>query len=112
LGEYEPFEGRTSYAELEAGGYYASRIACVEKLNEMRRQARVVVFREVYEGYVVPLGVWVVREAARSAYKKEPKVFNTQKDALDYVQTRVRVSVNEYVKRSRILGQKRLFDFS
>ncbi len=111
LEEYEPFGGRTSYAELEAGGYYASRMACVEKLHEMKRQARVVVFREVYEGYVVPLGVWVVRETARSAYRKEPKVFSTRKEALDYIQTRVRIPLQEYRKRSRILGQKRLFDF-
>ncbi len=111
LEEYEPFGGRTNYAELEAGGYYASRIACVEKLHEMRRQARVVVFREVYEGYVVPLGVWVVRETARSAYKKKPMVFSTQKEALEYIQTRIRIPVQEYRKKSRILGQRRLFDF-
>lgn len=111
LEEYEPFSGRTKYAELEGGGYYASRIACVEKLRDMKRQARVVVFREIYEGYVIPLGVWVVRETARSAYRKKPVVFPAKEEALKYINSRLRVPVSEYKKQSRILRQKRLSDF-
>ena len=65
--EYEPFGGRKTYAEKQAGGYYASRLAAAEYLHRIRRQARVVVFREIYEGYMVPLGAWVVRQTARDA---------------------------------------------
>jgi len=36
LVEYEPFEGRTKYADKEGGGYYAAKIAVCEKLNEMK----------------------------------------------------------------------------
>jgi len=111
LEEYEPFKGRTKYAELEGGGYYASRIACVEKLHEMKRQARVVVFREIYEGYVVPLGVWVVRQTARSAYKNKPHKFATLKEALEHINKRLRLPVSEYRKQSKILGRKTLLDF-
>jgi hypothetical protein len=111
LEDYEPFRGRTNYADLEGGGYYASRIACVEKLKEMKRQARVVVFREIYEGYVIPLGVWVVRETARSAYKNRPIFFSTKEEALKHIDSKLRLPVKEYLKRSKILRQKRLVDF-
>ncbi len=110
--EYEPFAGRTKYAENQGGGYYASRIACLEKLKGMRRQARVVVFREVYEGYAIPLGVFVVRETARHAYGDKPPVrFSTKEGALNYIRGRLRVPMEEYKKKSRILGQKNVFDF-
>ncbi len=112
LEEYEPFRGRTKYADKEGGGYYASRIACTEKLHQMRRQARVVVFREVYEGYVIPLGVFVVRETARKAYLKKPRKFATREEALKYCNSMLRVPVEEYMKQSVILKQKRLEDFA
>jgi len=59
---------------------------------------------------VVPLGVWVVRETARSAYKNK-KEFSTQKEAMDYIKNRLRVPVGEYIKKSVILEQRRLGDF-
>jgi len=108
LVEYEPFKGRSKYAELEGGGYYASRLGVVEALHRMRRQARVVVFREVYEGYMIPLGVWVVRETVRNAFKNKPMVFETQEEALKYIGKRNRIPLTEYIKRSRILKQKRI----
>ncbi|MCK4821619.1 hypothetical protein KA005_37990, partial [bacterium] len=73
--EYEPFKGRTNYANLQGGGYYASRIAIAEGLMHLKRQARVVVFREIHEGYKIPLGVWQVRENVRNAFKKQPEKF-------------------------------------
>lgn len=112
LEEYEPFEGRTRYAENEGGGYYASRVACLEKLKDMKRQARVVVFREVGEGYVIPLGVFVVRETARHAYRDKPPVkFSTEEEALNYIGSRLRIPLSEYIKQSKVLRQKKLSDF-
>jgi len=110
--EYEPFAGRTAYAEQQGGGYYASRIACVEKLAEMKRQARVVVFREISEGYIIPLGVWVVRETARHAYKNQPMKFATKEEALRHIAARIRVPLKEYLSRSKVIGRRTLFDFS
>jgi len=109
--EYEPFGGRTAYAELEGGGYYASRLGVMEGLHAMRRQARVVVFREVREGYVIPLGVWQVRENVRNAMRQGPQKFQTLKEALDCIGKGLRLPVSEYRKRSRILGRKTLMDF-
>ncbi len=106
--EHEPFEGRSHYAELQGGGYYASRIAVVEALHAMRRQARCIVFREVNSGYQVPAGVWQVRENVRAAVKKQPLACSSLSDALEVLGTRLKSPVQEYVSRSRILAQKRM----
>lgn len=109
--EYEPFQGRKAYANLQAGGYYASRLAVIEYLHRIKRQARVVGFREIHEGYTIPLGVWVVREAARKAFLSKPLKFPTPNEALRHIGSRLKTNVNEYVKKSVILKQRRLGDF-
>src|SRR3989338_7015918 len=109
--EYEPFAGRTCYAEKQAGGYYASRLGVVEHLHKIKRQARVVVFREIYEGYSVPLGVWVVRENSRNMFKNPPKGFDLISEALVYIAGRLRHPIGMYLRKSKILRQKRMSDF-
>lgn len=111
LEEYEPFSGRTSYADKETGGYYAARLAVVERLFSMKRQARAVVFREIDSGYTVPMGVWVVRETARNAMNTSPKKFNILKEVFDYLRKELKISLESYLKNSKILRQKRLNDF-
>lgn len=109
--EYEPYTGRTKYAEKEGGGYYAARLPVVEKLHEMRRQARVVSFREIHEGYVIPVGVWEVRENVRQAMKKKPLRFATREEALSHISKQLRIDFREYTKMSTVLRQRRLSDF-
>ena len=64
-----------------------------------------------YEGYTVPLGVWLVRSTAMEAFNNKPVIFDTREEALKYCNSRLRVPIQEYNKRSRILRQKRLQDF-
>lgn len=109
--EYESFKGRTTYADKESGGYYAARIGVCEGLDEMRRQARVVVFREVSEGYVIPVGVWQVRENVRNAFNTTPKIFNTFDEALSHVESKLKIPLSKYKAQSKIFAQKRLLDF-
>ncbi len=109
--EYEPFTGRTKYAAGEGGGYYASRLGIVEYLHRIKRQARVIVFREISEGYNIPLGVWQVRENVRNATSLEPVRFATKKEALAYVSGRIRWPFGMYLQKSKILSQRRLNDF-
>src|SRR3989344_1784542 len=59
--DYEGFKGRTNYASNTVGGYYASRLGALELLNEIRRQASVLVFRFETPDYYLSLGVFVVR---------------------------------------------------
>jgi len=115
--EYEGFKGRTQYAANEGGGYYAARLAVAEALHTLKRQAGVVVFRQIHPQYSVPLGVWVVRETARDAFRQRGERFDTQKEALNYIDARLRaneglrVGIKEFEALSKILRQKRLTDF-
>ena len=99
------------YAINEGGGYYAGRFAVCEALNKMRRQARVVIFREIYDSYIMPVGVWEVRENVRHAFMNKPKKFSTIKDALEDINSRLMHPVEEYVKRSEVLRQMRISEF-
>lgn len=109
--EYEPFEGRSDYAVTEGGGYYAGRFACAEGLAKMRKQARVVVFREIYEGYQMPVGVWELRENVRNAFRNIPERHDTLKSALASIQARLRNGMASYLDKSIVMRQKKLGDF-
>ncbi|MGB2727208.1 MAG: Nre family DNA repair protein [Halobacteriota archaeon] len=115
--EYEGFKGRKRYATEEGGGYYAARLAVAEALHKMRRQAGVVVFREIHPRYFIPLGVWVVRETVRDAFRKRCEKFNTKKEALNHIDSRLRakeglkLGIHDFEAQSVILRQKRLTDF-
>ncbi len=109
--EYEPFEGRSDYAESEGGGYYAGRFGVAEALHKMRRQARSVVFREISEDYNVSLGVWQVRHGVMKAFEKPPLKFNSLREALEHLKTKLKAPISEYLAKSNILRQKTLAEF-
>jgi hypothetical protein len=110
--EYEPFEGRSDYAESEGGGYYAGRFSVAEALaTKLHRQGRVVVFREIYEGYKCPVGVWEIRENVRHAFDNRPSVFPSASEALADISQRLKNPVSAYLAKSQVLGQKRIFEY-
>jgi len=109
--EHEPFFGRTAYAESQGGGYYAARFGVCEALYKMNRQARAIVFREIGTGYDVPVGVWEVRENVRHAFLSQPEKFDTREQALSHLSEKLAVPLKEYMKRSKVLLQRRLNEF-
>ncbi len=109
--EHEGYHGRSTYAEQEGGGYYAARFAVLEALARMRLQAGAVVFREIYEGYIMPVGVWEVRENVRQAFRRGYERFSTLGEALENIGSRLRIPLREYLRRSTLLNQSRLEDF-
>ncbi len=117
LEDYEGFNGRRRYAADEGGGYYAARLAVAEALQKMRRQAGVVVFREIQPSYSIPLGVWVVRETVRDAFRNGGAKFDTREEALEYITSRLqlqqglKIKIGNFKSRSKILRQRRLEDF-
>lgn len=111
LSDTEGHAGRTTYASNTVGGYYAARLAVLEKLYHIRRKASVVVFREVGRGYAIPLGVWQVRENMRAALKLVPRHFEDLMAALRFIGTHLTISLRRYVHQSPLLRQKRLTDF-
>jgi len=62
---------KSGYSPI-TGAYYSARLAVCEYLESVRRCARVLVVRSVSSDYWAPLGVWVVREAARKAMANPP----------------------------------------
>jgi hypothetical protein len=95
----EGFEGRSSYAEI-GGCYYAARLAVSEHLERERRQSKVVIFREAHPGYILPVGVWNVRENVRMALKNEPLKFNKFEEALNYISTKLEIPIKKWIENS------------
>jgi hypothetical protein len=112
--EYEFYDGRTTYSQI-GGCYYSGRLASVEHLNQERRQGGVVILREAHPEYIMPLGVFVVREGVRKTLKNKPLKFNSLKESLNYISKRLDIPINRWIENSNVLRdtlqQKRIIDF-
>jgi len=112
--DWEGHNGRWSYASM-GGCYYSGRLAVAEHLEKVGRQAKAIIFREAYPDYILPVGVWQVRENVRNAMKHKPLRFDTFEEAIDRVMNRLTIGLNHWVSAStllrRTLSQKKLTDF-
>lgn len=108
----ELYNGRSTYAEI-GGCYYAARAMVSDLLKRENRQASVVILREAHPGYIMPMGVWNVREHVRDTIKRQPMHFKTLSDSLSYVSSKLEIPIPIWLKNSTILRylqqQKRLF---
>jgi len=102
MSDWEFFDGRATYASI-GGCYYAARLAVNELLQRERRQAGVSIMREAHPGYILPVGVWNVRENVRSALRTAPKRFATLKDALTHISTIMDIPISRWIRNSSIL---------
>ncbi len=82
--DYETYDGRKSYAEATAGGYYTVRMGVLEKLRELKRQGTVLALRFITDEYTMPLGVWVTLEATRKTMNSKPIQFSSKELMLEY----------------------------
>jgi hypothetical protein len=112
--DWESFEGRTTYASI-GGCYYAARLAVGELLLKEQRQASVVILREAHPGYIMPVGVWQVRENVRNAVRQKPLKYNTLAEALERIGIQFQIPLNQWIKKSSLLQkalfQRRITDF-
>ena len=117
INDYELETGRKKYADNITGAYYAARKEVVEFLYKSRRQACAVVFREICGGYIVPLGVWVIRETVKQALSQgwhgpNIKQHETLGDALQLINQNFKVPLKYWLKASKLVPysktQKRL----
>jgi hypothetical protein len=106
-GDWEGYGGRTTYASI-GGCYYAARLAVCELLMRERRQASVVVLREARPGYIMPVGVWQVRENVRNAVRQPPLKFNTLEEALQRVSGQFHIPIGHWMARSRLITDARI----
>jgi len=112
--DWEGYNGRTTYAEI-GGCYYAARLAVCEHLIKEKRQAKVVVLREAHPGYIMPVGVWQVRENVRNALKQPPLKFSSLNEALNYIAGKFDIPIQFWIWKSKLIQseifQKKLTDF-
>ena len=103
--DYESIFKRKKYAESVTGGYYSARLGITEYLERVRKQASVLVLREIRPQYYAPLGVGILREITRSAMKEEPKRFETLQESLNDIQTRLKTPINNYLSKSQLMQE-------
>ncbi len=108
--DHEGFLGRTDYAEETEGAYYAARLAVAERLVEMKRQARAIVFMEVDRGWIPSLGVWRVREGVREALRRLERA-DSEASALEQAMGRMKTCRRSWVDSSFSLRQRSLTEF-
>lgn len=102
--DYEDFRGRKEYVKETAGAYHAARLSVLEHLRRRRRQARILVFREVTPRYYAPVGVWQIRLGVRKAMENPVGRFSTLRDALNEIRTLLELKLERYLERSWLLG--------
>ncbi|MGQ4832316.1 MAG: Nre family DNA repair protein [Candidatus Asgardarchaeia archaeon] len=109
---HEFSNGRVS--EMD-GGYYAIRFSVFEFLRKIKRQAAVLVIREIRPEYFAPVGSWQIRENVRMALRKKPQRFASLEEAINDIQRRLKTRKEFWFTKSRLLmflkKQKRLTDF-
>lgn len=97
-----------------AGAYYAAKLGVTEYLIKQKRQAGVLVLREIQPEYTVPVGVWQVREAIRAAMNKIPTLVETLDQGVDLACKNMSISKNEWLAKGTILKmlrQKSITDY-
>jgi hypothetical protein len=113
--DHELADGRTKYASNITGAYYSARLGVCELLTTMRRQAAAIVVREVNEQYLMPLGVWVIRQAVRDAMARPPTKYSSLEECLQAIGPSLQVPLKYWLSTSKLIPylrkQRTLFDF-
>jgi DNA repair protein NreA len=99
-----------------AGAYFAARLAVVEHIARRRKKAGAIVLREIHPNYVIPVGVWQIREGVREALKKPPHKFEDFDSAMSYACYYMSLSKTELGQKSKLCknfkSQTKISDFA
>ena len=97
------------------GCYYSGRLAFLEHLTKVRRQAKVFILREAYPDYILPVGVWQVRENVRNAMRQPPLAYDTLGEALERVMGRLSIPLEQWLQAGNLLRhtlqQRKITDY-
>lgn len=111
--DFEDARGLDHYPSI-AGAYFAARLGIAEHLSKRRRKAAALALREIHPDYVMPVGVWQIREGIREAVKTEKSEFETFEKALNFACISLSTSKKEWIRGSKIFKfneQRRITDF-
>ncbi|HZY46413.1 MAG TPA: hypothetical protein VFE96_01335, partial [Candidatus Bathyarchaeia archaeon] len=115
LGDSEGFYNRKTYAK-PGGCYYSARLAVSEYLDSINRQAGAIMLREIHPGYIMPVGVWNVRESIRSLFKTQYERFDSLNGAMNYVSSIFEIPKRGWIEASDLLRdaylQRKLSQFN
>jgi DNA repair protein NreA len=104
--DFEDARGLDHYPSI-AGAYFAARLGIAEHLSERRRKAAALVLREIHPDYVMPVGVWQIREGIREALKTGKTQFETFEKALSFACLSLSTSEKEWIRGSKIIKLKK-----
>ncbi|MEM3291232.1 MAG: Nre family DNA repair protein [Saccharolobus sp.] len=106
----ENFWGDYDYMD---GGYMAARLSILEHLEKIKRQAGIIIVREITEEYYAPVGNWHIRETVRAAMQNKLGEFENLSEAIVAINNRLKAKVNllELNSIKNIIKQKSIFDF-
>jgi DNA repair protein NreA len=111
--DYESAIGLDHYPRI-AGAYFAAKLGILEYLTfYKKRKCSVLVLREIRPEYLVPLGVWQIREGIRDALRTKPQTTNATtnttpnsfsdfRKALLYASKEMTVPLVEWLRHSEI----------
>jgi hypothetical protein len=104
--DFEDANGLQEYPSSVAGAYFAAKLAVTEYLLKRKRKAGAIVLREIRpEEYVMPVGVWQIREGVRQALlnkTNKKKEFESLERAYSYACASLSVSQTEWIKNSKL----------
>lgn len=106
----EIYRGKSTYSK-QAGGYYAARLPILEHLVSRKRQARILSIREITPEYLIPVGVWEVREGIRLTCSKSPIIFNYKQEILEFLNDKMFSPISKYANLSLNFTQTTLDEF-
>ena len=104
--DFENAKGLDHYPSI-AGAYFAARLGVAEHLSRVERKAAALVLREIHPEYVMPVGVWQIREGIREAFKGQKKHFESFEKALSFACMDLSVHKNEWIRNSKIYRNRK-----
>lgn len=118
--DFENAKGLDHYPSI-AGAYFAARLGVTEHLSKRRKKAAVLVLREIRPEYVMPVGVWQIREGIREALKGKGKGkgkkqhFDNFEQAMSVACANLSISKTEVIRNSKmyknVREQARITDY-
>ncbi|MEM5814975.1 MAG: hypothetical protein QXD89_00590 [Candidatus Aenigmatarchaeota archaeon] len=99
--DYEGFEFKKEYASI-GGCWYAARAMVAEKLFREKKQAGVLIVREIYPKYI-PVGVWNVRETIRNTLNLPFEKFDSLEKAITYMRLKINTPFKVIAYNSMLL---------
>ena len=104
--DFENANGLDHYPSI-AGAYFAARLSVAEYLFKAKRKAAALVLREIHSEYVMPVGVWQVREGIRRAFEGQAEEIENFEQALSFACIGLSLSKNEWKRKSKMYKSKR-----